>query len=45
MFAEFTETVHHEVYTPIDPKTTLSGSMKDKNIIITGLLPREVIDR
>jgi short chain dehydrogenase len=36
MFAEFTKTVHHAVYPPIDPKTTLAGSMKDKNIVITG---------
>lgn len=36
MFAEFTKTVHHDVYHAIDPKTTLAGSMKGKNVLITG---------
>jgi|SRR5579859_3496391 len=36
MFEEFTKTVRHDVYEAIDPSTTLSGSMKGKNVIITG---------
>ena len=36
MFAEFTKTLHHDVYSAIDPKTNLAGSLKGKNILVTG---------
>jgi NAD(P)-dependent dehydrogenase (short-subunit alcohol dehydrogenase family) len=36
MFAELTKTLHHDVYPAIDPKSKLVGSMKGKNILITG---------
>jgi hypothetical protein len=36
MFAEYTEKVHSEVYSAVDPKTILKGALKGKNVIVTG---------
>jgi NAD(P)-dependent dehydrogenase (short-subunit alcohol dehydrogenase family) len=36
MFNEFTQKVHHEVYSAIDPSTTLSGAVSGKTVLVTG---------
>jgi enoyl-[acyl-carrier-protein] reductase (NADH) len=37
MFNEFTRVVHNDVYPAIDPSTTLSGTMRGKNVFVTGI--------